>query len=164
MRAPRRAWQPELALVLLIPLGALLGGVATLRVAGGDLSDAGAGDGTKRIAQVQTAQLGPDLAAARAGLSARLQVDRARQEIRVRVAGAAADAGLRIEFEHGLRADRDQHALLRRRGEDWVAAFVPGEDSRWHVQLVDGQRHWRLVGTLARGGDSASLQPALAAP
>jgi hypothetical protein len=53
---------------------------------------------------VQTAELAPDLAAARAGLSAQLQVDRARGEVRVRLPRRWRRAArIELDFLHGLQ-------------------------------------------------------------
>lgn len=160
-----RRLSPELLLVLAIPLAALLGGAATLRLAAGDLSVDGATEGVRRTAQVQTAELGPDLAAARRGLEAGLRVDRASGLVRIRVADAAIEGDeLQLEFVHALQAERDLHVRLRRHGEEWIGAPTPAGDARWRVQLGDRARAWRLVGTLPRGASQAQLRPALAPP
>lgn len=161
----RSRWSPELALVLAIPLAALLGGIATLRLAEGDLSADGEAEGVRRTAQVQEAELDPDLAAARARLSASLRVDAARGEVRIVLPEAdAAGAGLQVDFLHALAAGRDLHAPLQARDGAWVAKLAPDAGSRWRVVLSDAQRRWRLVGTLERGQASLALHPALAAP
>ena len=166
MSTPARGrWSPELALVLAIPLAALLGGVATLRLADGDLSADGEAEGVRRTAQVQHAELDPDLAAARARLSASLRVDAAHGEVRVQLpADGAAGAGLHIDFLHPLAAGRDLHAPLQARDGAWVARLAPDAGSRWRVVLSDARRRWRLVGTLERGEASLTLRPALAPP
>ena len=161
----RRWWQPELLLVLAIPLAALAGGVATLRMAAGDLSADGVAEGARRTAQVQEAELDPDLAAARAQLSAQLRVDRARGEVRIAMAHAgSAKAGLQLELLHSLHARRDLRARLQARDGAWVAALAPDAGSRWRVVLSDPRRTWRVVGTLERGADRLALRPALATP
>ncbi|MEO8160065.1 MAG: FixH family protein [Arenimonas sp.] len=160
-----RWWRPELWLVLAIPAAALAGGIMTLRAVNLDLSADGATEGVRRMAQVQTAELDPDLAAARAHYTASLQIDRVRGEVRVQLAGgAAASPGLQLYFVHSLRADRDLQVPLQRRGGEWVAALAPGADARWRVALADSSRRWRLVGTLPRGGANIQLQPALSLP
>ena len=164
MSVHARRWSPELLLVLAIPLAALAGGVATLRLANVDLSADGEAEGARRTAQVQEAELGPDLAAARAGLSARLRVDRARGELRVQLPDAFATQGLDLELRHSLQADRDLHARLQARGGAWVAVLAPSAAERWRLVLHDPRRRWRLVGTLERGMDRVDLRPALAAP
>jgi len=163
MSAAPRWWVPELCLILGIPLATVLGGLLTLFVARQDLSDEGARADVKRTGQVQTADLSPDLAAARAGMSARLQVDRARGEVRVSLPpGVLAPAGIELDFVHSLHAGNDLHARLQPRDGAWVGRLAPDAGSRWRVVLGDSQRRWRLVGTLPRGSASLSLQPALA--
>jgi hypothetical protein len=163
MKTPPRVWSPELALVLGIPLLTVLGGLATLYLAGGDLSADGEHEGARRTAQVQTADLDPDLAAARAGLSASLRVNRTSGQVRVSLPRAVAtDEIIEVEFVHSLHADRDLHARLQSRGGAWVAALAPDAGSRWRVVLSDRARSWRLVGTLPRGDATMSLRPALA--
>jgi len=164
MNAARR-WSPELLLVLAIPLAALAGGVATLRLADGDLSADGVAEGARRTAQVQEAELDPDLAAARAQLSAQLQLDRARGEVRIVLPNVGfAKEGLLLDFQHSLHAGRDLRVRLQPRDGAWVARLAPDAGSRWRVVLGDPRRRWRVVGTLERGADQLALQPALAAP
>ena len=160
--AAKRWWRPELALVLGIPLATVLGGVFTLMLANGDLSADGEHEGVRRTAQMQTADFAPDLAAARAGFSASLRVDRARGEVRVQLPGAAAaDADIELQFLHSLQAGRDLRVRLQPRDGAWVGKLAPDAGSRWRVVLADGARSWRLVGTLPRGGATLALQPAL---
>ena len=83
MNAARRWYSPELWLVVGIPLATVVGGMVTLALAVGDLSADGEHEGVQRTAQMQTADLDPDLAAARQGLSARLRVDRTDGQVRV---------------------------------------------------------------------------------
>lgn len=163
MSATRAWWRPELWLVLGIPLLTIAGGLWTLYVAsGGDLSDEGAHADVRRTAQVQTADLTPDLAAARAGLSAQLQVDRARGEVRVQLPREAdARDAPELQFLHSLQSGRDLRARLQPRDGAWFAKLAPDAGSRWRVVLADGDRRWRLVGTLPRGGAALALQPAV---
>jgi hypothetical protein len=92
-------------------------------------------------------------------------VDRVHGEVRVQLPrGAFARDGVELDFVHALRAGQDLHARLQERDGAWVARLAPDAGSRWRVVLADPGHHWRLVGTLPRGGGSLSLQPALAAP
>ena len=161
----RSWWRPELAVLVGLPLLTIAAGLWTLGVARGDLSADGGHAGVRRTAQVQTADLVPDLAAARAGLSASLRVDRARGEVSVQLpAAAAARGGLDLDFVHSLQAGRDVHARLQPRDGAWVAKLAPDAGSRWRVVLADGEQGWRLVGTLPRGGSELALQPAVSPP
>ena len=160
----KRWWRPELMLVVGIPLLTIAGGAWTLHAVQGDLSADGEHASVRRTAQVQTAELAPDLEAAREGLSAQMLVDRARGEVRVSLPrGAAPRKSLQLDLLHNLSAERDLHVRLRPVAGAWVGKLDPDAGSRWRVVLSEGQR-WRLVGTLPRGGAALSLQPALAPP
>jgi hypothetical protein len=158
-------WAPELALVIGIPAATVCGGIVTLVLATVDLSADGEHENARRTAQMQTADLAPDLAAAQAGLRADLQVDRSRGEVRVSLpASTDVKDALELDFVHNLQSGRDLHARLQRRDGAWVAALTPDAGSRWRVVLADRERNWRLVGTLPRGAATLSLQPALPSP
>ena len=160
-----RRFSPELALVVGIPLLTVFAGLATLWLSRGDLSADGEHEGVRRTAQMQTANLDPDLAAARAGLSASLRIDRDNGQVRVSLPRAVGVGEVvEVEFVHSLHAQRDLHARLRASNGAWVAAIAPDAGSRWRVVVADRARSWRLVGTLPRGGSTLSLQPALAPP
>jgi hypothetical protein len=162
----RAWWRPELWLVLGIPLLTIVGGLWTLVVASGsDLSDDGGHADVRRTAQVQTADLEPDFAAARAGLSAELNVDRDRGEVHVRLPRPVdARDQLQLRFVHSLQSGRDLQVRLQPRGDAWVAKLAPVAGARWRVVLADVDRQWRLVGTLPSGGATLSLRPALPPP
>ena len=61
--------EPMLFLVIALPAAAVAAGIATLVLAMGGAGDAGDAR-VRRVAQTQTADLAPDLAAARRGLRA----------------------------------------------------------------------------------------------
>lgn len=170
MTAMPRWWVPELAVVIAIPALSVLGGIVTLALASGDLSDDSAHTGAGGNAQMQTADVTPDLAAARAGLSARLQLDRARGEVRVQLPHSVpARERIVLSFVHSLREGDDLRARLQARDGLWIAKLAPDVDARWRVVLAgsDPQRpdqRWRLVGTLPRDGTALSLQAAVAPP
>jgi len=158
-------WVPELFVVIGIPAASVLGGVLTLALANGDLSDDKAHTDAGGNSQMQTADVSPDLAAARAGLWAQLQVDRARGEVRVQLPrNVPAQSTLIVDFVHSLREGSDLHARLQPRDGAWVAKLAPEAGARWRVVVADAGRHWRLVGTLPRDGKAVSMQPAVAPP
>lgn len=165
MTAARRWYRPELALVLGIPLLTIVAGLTTLWIASGDLSADGEHEGARRTAQMQTADFDPDLAAARAGLSGSLRVDRVAGRVQVSLPRSVpAGTEVEVEFVHSLHAGRDLRGRLRASEGAWVATLAPDAGSRWRVVVADRAHSWRLVGTLPRGSASLLLQPALAAP
>jgi hypothetical protein len=166
MKATARRWlQPELWVVVGLPLAALLGGAATLWLVAGDLSADGEAEGARRTAQVQTAELGPDLAAAQRGLRGELQLDQGGARVRVNLHGDVGDGdSLQLRLVHPLHAASDLELRLRPLDGGWSAALPPGAEQRWRLVLTDPARQWRLVGQLPAGARAAQLRPALAAP
>jgi hypothetical protein len=170
MKSMPKWWVPELAVVIGVPAATVLGGILTLALASGDLSDDGAHTDARGNSQMQTADVAPDLAAARAGLSAQLQLERASGEVRVQLPDSVpSQEEISLSFVHSLRQVDDVRARLQARDGAWIAKLAPDADARWRVVLVGSDQHqpdkrWRLVGTLPRGGASLSLQPAVAPP
>jgi len=170
MKSMPKWWVPELAVVIGIPAASVLGGILTLAVASGDLSDDSEHTDARGNSQMQTADVSPDLAAARAGLSAQVQLERASGEVRVQLPHSVpAQEEIELSFVHSLREGDDLQARLQARDGAWVAKLAPIADARWRIVLVgsDGERpdkRWRLVGTLPRGAAALSLQPAVAPP
>lgn len=168
----RARWlQPELGLVLLIPLATVIGGLWTLGLANIDDSADGLAEGARHTAQVQTADIAPDQEAARMGLRATLRIDPACGCARLRLSDprAAGNGNLQLALVHRLYAARDLTLPLARDGTDWVSPRLPEGDTAWRLVLTNdarsnGARNWRLVGRLAPRARAATLQPALAAP
>ena len=161
--------QPELGLVLLIPLATVVGGLWTLRLANIDDSADGLAEGARHTAQVQTADIAPDQAASRLRLGATLRVDPACGCARLRLSdpSAAGEGGLQLALVHRLYAARDVSLLLSRDGSDWRSARLPAGATDWRLVLTNGgyangTRGWRLVGSLPANAREATLQPALA--
>lgn len=160
-----RLLQPELWLVLLIPLATVAGGLWTLRLADIDDSADGLAEGARHTAQVQTAEIGPDQAAARLGLRATLGIEPACGCARLRLSDPrAGEQGLRLLLVHRLYAARDRALVLTRHGDVWDSPRLPDGDRGWRLVLEDSARSWRLVGRLDRGSDASVLLPALPPP
>jgi hypothetical protein len=170
MKSLPRWWMPELAVVIGIPAASVLGGILTLALATGDLSDDSGHTGAGGNSQMQTADVAPDLAAARVGLSAQVQLDRASGEVRVQLPPrVSAQEWIEVTFVHSLRAGDDLRARLQPRDGLWIAKLAPDADTRWRVVLAGSDprrpdQRWRLVGTLPRDGAALSLKSAVAPP
>ncbi len=163
----RRRWlQPEIALVLLIPLATVIGGLWTLHLSDIDDSADGEAEGARHTAQAQTADVAPDQAAARLDLRATLRVDPACGCIRLRLSDprSAGEGKLQLALVHRMYAARDTTLPLARDGADWTSPRLPDGSTAWRLVLTNGARTWRLVGTLAPNARDATLLPALAAP
>ncbi|CAN5168161.1 hypothetical protein BH11PSE14_BH11PSE14_11310 [soil metagenome] len=165
MSRPR--WlQPELGLVLLIPLATVIGGLWTLHLADIDDSADGQAEGARHTAQVQTAEIAPDQEASRLGLRATLRVDPACGCARLQLSDplAAGNGALQLALVHRLYASRDVELPLTRNGAGWNSARLPASDNGWRLVLTDAARHWRLVGRLEHDAGDTTLVPALPAP
>lgn len=168
----RARWlQPELGLVLLIPLATVIGGLWTLRLANIDDSADGLAEGARHTAQLQTADIAPDQVAARMGLRATLRIDPACGCARLRLSDprAAGHGGVQLALVHRLYAARDLLLPLGRDGVDWVSPRLPADSTAWRLVLTNdarsnGAHRWRLVGRLAANARDATLVPALTMP
>lgn len=86
-------------------------------------------------------------AAARLGLSARIELAGDRHRIVVTLAGAQPQ-DLRVRFAHATRAGFDLSLRLVRVGEGRYEAAVPNvlPPGRWNVQVEGPAGDWRLAG------------------
>jgi hypothetical protein len=162
--ATERPWyrEPMVWLVFTLPLLTIPAGLATWWIAahgsgGNDSADAQ----SRRIGQMQFADLEPDLEAARRRLSAQasLQADRSRIELAI---DGDASGTLSLELQHPADATRDQRLALESIGNGrWVAHLAPLAPDAWNLRLVSSAG-WRLSGRLERGAADFVLQPAMA--
>ena len=164
-QARRQAWkEPMVWLVASIPLASVVASVALLVAAARSSgNDDAVADRVQRTAQIQVADLAPDLVARELGLAARLRIEGDRIEL-VPTAGAfRRDRELRLELHHPARAQDDMRIALQPAARGWTArhALPPGHD--WNLILAPADGRWRLQGRLLRGEATAALRPALAA-
>lgn len=160
-----RPWyrEPMLALVIGLPLTAVVAAIGTLVIAArgpGDAMD----HAVRRVAQVQTTDLAPDRKAARQGLAATAVIDDA-GAIRLQLRAAAplpADI-LLLTLRHATDPRRDRSAALAHLGGADYAGRLPAPRSpgAHNAVLEPADGNWRLVGRLAEGDQRINLQPAL---
>lgn len=145
-----------------LPLVVIVASVVTIGVA--RRSPAAASDGeTRRIAQIQIADLAPDRAAARRGLHAELEGERTQGRIAVRLSDADIDQDLlELSMLHPVDERQDRHLSLRRDGEAWRAMTTPWAAHAWELRLKPADGDWRLTGRLAAERTRATLSPAVA--
>jgi hypothetical protein len=161
--AASKPWyrEPMVWLVFTLPLLTIPAGLATWWIAAhGSGSNASADEQSRRVGQMQFADLEPDLEAARRGLSARatLQADRTRIELAI---GGDASGTLALELQHPADASRDLRVTLEAIGDGrWVAHVAPLGTEAWNLRL-QSSAGWRLSGRLERGADHFTLQPAV---
>jgi hypothetical protein len=158
-----RPWyrEPMVWLVFTLPLLTIPAGLATWWIAAhGSGSNASADDQARRIGQMQFADLGPDLEAARRGLAARATVQADRSRIELAIDGDAGGT-LALELQHPADPARDQRVVLETLGGGrWVAQVAPLGTEAWNLRLVSSAG-WRLSGRLERGAADFALQPAV---
>ena len=155
--------EPMLFLVIALPAAAVAAGIATLVLAMGGASDAGDAR-VRRVAQTQTADLAPDLAAARLGLRGEAKVDK-NGAVSLHFEGPApVAAALQLTLRHAADPVRDRAARLVRAGGglDLGRLDAPRAAGAYNTELGPEAGGWRLVGRLEPSRAVLDLQPALA--
>lgn len=159
-----RPWyrEPMLALVIGLPLAAVVASIATLVIAA-----RGAGDtmdrGVRRVAQAQTADLTPDHEAARLGIGAIVMLD-ANGFITLRFdSGGAPAERLILTLRHATDPGRDRVVTLEPRSESQFAGRLPASRAAgaYNLTLAPADGRWRLVGRLDAGASRVTLRAAL---
>lgn len=163
---PRSLWRiPVLWLVIALPLASIVAGVGLVIIA---VRSGGADtvtDRVQRVAQIQTADLGPDQRAEDMKLSAVLRWDEHAIEV-IPVSGEFdRRAPLQLRLLHPARADADQQLQLPPGGQGWrldLPQDTPFDASHdWNVQLGPADGAWRLKGRLPKAQQAAHLGPSL---
>lgn len=162
-QATRPAWkEPMLWLVAAIPAASVFASVALLAAAARSSgNDDAVADRVQRTAQIQVADLGPDLAARRSGLAATLRIDGDRIELTPTSGAFPRDAALRLSLRHPAREQDDIALTLQANARGWQARYALPRSHDWNLSLAPVDGRWRLQGRLARGRAGAALQPAL---
>ena len=160
-RRPPTAWrQPLVWLVFSLPAMSVMAGMALLWLAAGPV-DAVA-DPVRRTAQVQDADLTPDMEARRRGLSARIH--RVGLVLDVVPVGAGFDraAPLELVLRHPIAAAQDRRISLAPSGAGWsgrIDGFDVAHD--WLLELAPPDGRWRLRGRWQAHAAHAEVGPAL---
>ena len=156
--------EPIVWLMLALVLASVVGSFWLLRVAaeGGPMDVVP--DEVSRTGDIQNADLGPDAAAAQAGLAAVARIDREHGFVEVFPATGDFDHAqrLRLALHHPTRASDDLELELTPFDAGWRAAAKPALDHDWLLQLGPvASPDWRLRGRLARGELAVHLQPSV---
>lgn len=159
--AVRPAWrEPMVWLVAGLPALGVVAGilivVAALRSGGADALSTQ----VRRTGQIQQENLAPDLAAARAGLVAELQLNAADGKLSIALSGREplADQPLQLRLIHANQASQDRDITLHKRGALWVGQTTPAGGNAWTLRLQPADASWRLGGRLPAGAAAAQLQ------
>lgn len=160
-----RPWyrEPMLALVFGLPLAAVIAGIATLVIAIQSADDGG-DHRVHRVAQTQTADLAPDRAAARLGITAVATLD-ADGAIRVVLdASELTEDALQLSLRHVTDPRRDRNVTLSRIAGATYAGLLSGplEAGAYNAELTPEDDAWRLVGRLEDGAIRVAFAAAVA--
>lgn len=159
-----RPWyrEPMLALVLGLPASAVVAGIATVVIAVQSSGDAG-DPRVRRVAQVQTADLQMDRAAARQGLATVATLTPEGVVTLTLQAGEWRGDALQLSLRHVTDEGRDRELRLFAAGDAVYAGLLPAAlpPGAYNAELVPDEGGWRLVGRLEDGGTRLTLAPAL---
>ena len=163
--ASKSLWRnPVMWLVVGLPLLSIVAGVGlvvtAVRTGGADPVN----DPVRRVAQIQTADLGPDAAAKKLGLSAVLRVEDGIVEVLPATGEFPRAQPLRLVLEHPTRQAEDLRLELPPEGPGWRLQQAVDPQHDWVVQLHAADGSWRLHGRLPRQQHAARLAPSLGAP
>lgn len=163
MTEKRPFWrEPMVWLVAGLPFASIVASIILITVA---IRTGGADtvtDDVKRVAQIQTTDLGPDQLAAERDLSAVFRVDEKGVEV-IRVTGDfKPKSTLQLKLLHPSQAEQDQVLTLPPGGLGWRLDGIQVDPSHdWKVELASLDEHWRIKGRLPKQELAARLGPAL---
>jgi hypothetical protein len=163
MNEPRQSpWRiPAFWLVVGLPLLSIVAGVGLVVIAVRSGGADTVSDPVRRVAQIQTTDLGPDANAKKLGLSAVLRVEDGIVEVLPATGTFARTQPLQLVLAHPARQAEDLRLELAPQGPGWRSerAVDPAHD--WVVQLRAADGSWRLHGRLPRQQHAARLAPSL---
>ncbi|UWX03906.1 FixH family protein [Pseudoxanthomonas sp. NC8] len=163
--ATRSKWSnPVMWLVVGLPLLSIVAGVGLVVVAVRSGGADTVGDPVRRVAQIQTTDLGPDATAQKLGLSAVLRVEDGIVEVLPATGSFTRDRPLQLLLQHPAREAEDLHLQLQPEGSGWRLQQAVDAQHDWVVQLRAADSSWRLHGRLPKQQHAARLAPSLGAP
>jgi Uncharacterized protein conserved in bacteria len=156
------AWRnPVMWLVVGLPLLAIVAGVGLVVVAVRSGGADAVSDPVRRVSQIQIADLGPDAAARKLGLSAVLRVEDGIVEVLPATGRFDTGVALRLDLEHPTRQAEDLHLELQPAGPGWRVEQAVDGSHDWVARLRPADGSWRLQGRLPKGQHAARLAPSL---
>ena len=163
MNDKRPFWrEPMVWLVAGLPFASIVASIILITVAvrtgGADTVT----DDVKRVAQIQTVDLGPDQRAAEGKLSVVLRVDEKGIEV-IPVTGTFdRTEKLQLSLLHPSQAEQDRQLALPPGGLGWRLDGIEVDPSHdWKLELASAQDRWRIKGRLPKHELAARLAPAL---
>lgn len=132
--------------------------VAAIRSGGADEVT----DTVRRTADVQVAEIGPDVRAQSMKLLALLRVEDAALDVLPVNGDFARNQSLILTLSHPTDAKQDRRFILRPNALGWR---IPGDvraSHDWIVQLASSDGSWRLHGRIKAGQRAVRMEPAFA--
>ena len=154
--------EPMVWLIFGIPIVTAIAGFYTLYIAGQAKATDVVNMPVARIAQVQEADLTADENAARANISARLNIADG-QWVISGPASLGSDT-LLLDLQHPIDKSQDLSLELHRQGNTFVSRTPVNKNNDWLLQLSNKQKQWRLVGRLHKQANTADLRAAIRMP
>ncbi|UHQ20063.1 FixH family protein [Lysobacter sp. KIS68-7] len=165
MNTPSRSpWrEPLVWLLVALPALSVVAAFALLFFAE-DTIDSVA-DPVQHVAQVQVADLSPDLEARRLGLAAAVERMGDRIVVVPRTAGFDRGARLELRLHHPVREAEDRSVTLVATPDGWSGHLASLDATHdWNLELAPLDRRWRLLGRWPAHANKAPLRPSLASP
>ncbi|WP_271679173.1 MULTISPECIES: FixH family protein [Thermomonas] len=155
---------PVIWLLVLLPLAAVVGGIAMVVVASRSSGNNDVvTDRVSRTGQIQQAATGPDEVAMARRLSLVLRSEDGVVEAFPATGDFDRTVPLRLLFEHPSDSSLDVTVLLAPTPTGWRAEAAVPAGHHWNLSAADAARTWRLKGRMDKAGHAARLAPALRA-
>ncbi len=149
-------------LMLGIPFLTVIAGIYTLHIAGLANATDVVNMPVTRMAQVQQSDLSADETAARAMLTARLNIADGYWVISSKK--QLSNKALILDLQHPIDKTQDIRLTLRKQGDNFVSNAAVNKNNDWLLQLSDSNTQWRLVGRLHRQSNTAELRASVQLP
>lgn len=154
--------EPMVWLMFGIPVLTAIAGFYTLHIAGLAKATDVVNMPVARMAQVQETDLTTDENAARANMSARLDITNGNWVISS--TGPLTSETLVLDLQHPIDKNLDLSLELHKQGKVFVSRSPINKNNDWLLQLSDHKKQWRLVGRLHKQADTADLRASVRLP
>lgn len=154
--------EPMVWLMFGIPLLTVIAGIYTLNIAGKANATDVINMPVTRVAQIQQSDFTADEAAARANISARLDISSGQWVISSPV--KFTNLQLVLDLQHPIDKAKDIRLVLNKQGDRFVSNQAVIKNNDWILQLSDMKSQWRLVGRLHKQNNTAVLQASVGVP
>lgn len=162
MTDKRQFWrEPMVWLVFGLPLASIVAGVALVIIAVRSGGADAVSDKVQRVAQVQTADLGPDSVASQNKLSAVLRAEDGVLEVLPATGHFDLRRPLQLILAHPSQANADREIVLAPTAPGWRAQVELDTSHDWVLRLQPVDGRWRLRGRLRAQQHAVRLAPSV---